>query len=132
MKHFRESEFKHFDKMDKLFLQFLDDVRDSYGKPFSLHCDFEERQGQHGEGKAVDFDIKDGWSLIDQARKLIEICEGLKLPFRLGAYPYWNNQGFHLDCKNEKLFWILDKRKTYVYFQDKESLFDALSNLWKL
>jgi hypothetical protein len=129
MKYFNASEFKAIGMMDKMFLDYLDLVREKYGKPFNLHCDYEIRAGMHGEGRAVDFHITDKLSLHDQAEKLIEICEELKLPFRLGAYQYWNSPGFHLDNKNEKLYWVLDFDKKYVYFKEKGALLDALEHL---
>ena len=39
MKNFRDKEFKHLDKMDPEFLQFLDDVRTEAGVPFFLTSD---------------------------------------------------------------------------------------------
>jgi len=68
LKHFSEDEFNHFDKMDKRFLEFLDDVRSLAGVAFVITSDYRTREDNqrvggsatsaHLKGRAVDFVIR--------------------------------------------------------------------------
>ena len=45
MKHFNESEFNNFDKMDPKLLEMLDNLREAYGYPITLTSTY--RSPQH-------------------------------------------------------------------------------------
>lgn len=64
MKHFNESEFSEFDKMDPALLIMLDNLRESYGYPIKLTSTYRSpehpieakkaKPGEHSHGAAVD------------------------------------------------------------------------------
>lgn len=64
MKHFNESEFSEFDKMDPALLLMLDNLRESYGYPIKLTSTYRSpehpieakkaKPGEHSHGAAVD------------------------------------------------------------------------------
>lgn len=141
IRHFKEDEFNNFGRMNCQFMEQIDEVRDKYRSPFIVkgHSDFREsdkpdnKKDIHELGRAVDFHIDDGRSLYMQAIKLVNICDELYEDkgwnYRLGVYPYWNNPGFHYDNKEDKLYWICDKKKEYHYFLSCVELFDALEKI---
>ena len=47
MKYFNTSEFSDFSKMDPEFIEFLDDLRESFGKPIKLNSTY--RNPNHNE-----------------------------------------------------------------------------------
>jgi hypothetical protein len=130
LRYFTKSEFHDFDKMNTDFLLYIDEVRYRYGRPFITTCDYVEKAGMHGEGKALDFHIKYTADCIipylAQTETLIRVCESMGTPYRIGFYPLWANPGFHVDNKKEDkishLFWIrwepekYPKTDGYVYY----------------
>ncbi len=40
MKHFNKNEFADYDKMDKKFLKWLDDLREEYGRPMRINSSY--------------------------------------------------------------------------------------------
>lgn len=144
MNYFKPDEFNHFDKMDKQALDFLDMVRAIYGSPFVVkgHSDFRPQSEAdrlagkpldvHAMGIAIDFHIIDTIPLKAQTQKLIESCEIIGIPFRVGVYPHWNNPGFHLDIldveknKGKAKFWIQDKKGAYNYYTTKKRLLEDI------
>lgn len=64
MKHFKKNEFSDYNKMDKGLLEFLDKLRDAFGKPIHINSSYRtpednERVGgvknsEHLTGEAVD------------------------------------------------------------------------------
>lgn len=133
MVYFKESEFTDFQKMQKDFLEQLDNLRMHYGKPFRLNCDYRDGEGYHGLGRAVDFVIRDGLKLSGQLKNLAMILDAIGLPYRIGAYPFWNTPGWHFDncdCKKEKTtygatpakYWVRNKAGVYMYCSDFETM----------
>jgi hypothetical protein len=140
LKHFKQSEFQNFGQMNCQFLEQFDDVRDRYSPDNSaqwiITSDYRQgqKEGMHGEGRAIDFHILDNLSAFLQAKKIINICEDLWTPskcYRLGWYPWQYHQGFHLDNKKEQvkhLFWISKSEKKYTYYYTIDDFLNAINN----
>jgi len=82
-------------EMDQRIVFELDALRGFVGRPIVIHCGYEERTtgGYHPMGLAVDCHIV-GLNLLDQF--LVASRFGFK---GIGAYPWWNNPGLHLDMR---------------------------------
>ena len=83
MKHFNESEFNEFDKMDKALLIMLDNLREVYGYPIKLTSSYRSpehpiearktKPGEHAYGAAVDIICVGGeatFKLVEAAIKV--------------------------------------------------------------
>ena len=83
MKHFNESEFNEFDKMDKALLIMLDNLREVYGYPIKITSSYRSpehpiearktKPGEHAHGAAVDMVCVGGeatFKLVEAAIKV--------------------------------------------------------------
>ena len=83
MKHFNESEFNEFDKMDKALLIMLDNLREVYGYPIKITSSYRSpehpiearktKPGEHAYGAAVDMVCVGGeatFKLVEAAIKV--------------------------------------------------------------
>lgn len=95
VKHFRPSEFKYPDELDRNLVRALDRFRELCGKPIVVHSDYRpDDGGQHGLGEAADVHVKD-MHVIDQ----FLMAERSGLFVGIGVYPNWNSPGLHLDIR---------------------------------
>ena len=103
--HFSDKEFPfELDgAMDMRLLVLLDVARELVGFPFIIHSSYSlkghSRTGYHPKGQAVDGHFRDispvaAYGLLDSW-----------WPGGLGAYPYWNSPGFHLDVGPRRRWW---------------------------
>lgn len=92
-----------------------------------INSDYREGdRGEHGNGNAVDivFYLKAPGDV--PVREQFEFAVGTRLFRRVGAYPYWNAPGLHLDLRPAKLFWWRDEKKQYHYAVDSTETMGAL------
>ena len=54
MKYFNKSEFNDFDKMDKGFIDFLEELRERYGKPIQINSSYRDRNHNERVGGVSD------------------------------------------------------------------------------
>ncbi len=83
MKHFNESEFNEFDKMDKALLIMLDNLREVYGYPIKLTSTYRSpehpiearktKPGEHAHGAAVDIACIGGEATFKLVKAAIEV-----------------------------------------------------------
>ena len=120
------------DKMNPLILQMLIHARRTIGKPFIINSGYREGdKGQHGKGNAVDWYIKD----MRYLEAIAEMETWLKRSITIGGeifhldsfcgfglYPYWNNCGFHLDCRGVKARWAYDKEGKEIPYNDGKDI----------
>ncbi|RJQ58942.1 MAG: hypothetical protein C4530_09980 [Desulfobacteraceae bacterium] len=96
IRHFKPDEFQDPDRMCATLVRQLDDMRERAGRQVRIHCSFELRDTDfswHSYHRAVDCHIE-GLHWFDQ---LLMACW---FPFTgVGAYPWWNNPGLHLDSR---------------------------------
>lgn len=95
----------------------MEELRHFVGQSIIIHCGYEltghATNSYHYQGLAVDFHIK-GLSLLEQ------YCAAEACGFTgIGAYPFWNNPGLHVDIRPKKddgiTTWWCDKNKQYHY-----------------
>jgi len=112
-----------FNKIEKMQPETLDefnrmckDALDFWGWTHRINSDYRKGDtGQHGKGRAID--------VIFHKERLGDVSEIEQFIFALkykwtaiGAYPYWNTPGLHVDTRPERrLFWWRDKKKKYHY-----------------
>lgn len=112
IKHFNPNEkWGDPERMDFRLVWALNKLREEIGKPFIIHCGYEESghapNSFHYSGQAVDFHVKG-----------IEFCILLHKISRvwwfggIGLYPHWNNPGFHLDIGHHRQ-WYKDEDGKY-------------------
>jgi len=131
----RYERFGDADKMNGLLVILLDIIREESKQPLVVHCGIEgsghATKSYHYTGDAVDFHLV-GCDLPCAAIKILETLKRMNIKYYgLGAYPYWNNKGFHLDLgyrkDNEKLYWVGKEDNTYDYYKDTGSFIKAIS-----
>ena len=122
IKHFKESEFNHPQKMKLNFLGKLDDLRDLANKGIVIHSDYRTNSLRHRSGTCVDLHIKD-ISLID----MYLMAE--RLNFKgIGIYPCWNSVGLHLDMVKDGR-WIRINDIDYVELNEENLIKYCLEEL---
>jgi uncharacterized protein YcbK (DUF882 family) len=116
LRYFTEKEkWGDADKMNPVLLLLLDNLRKKVGKPFVIHCGYEEgghaSGSRHYTGDAVDFHIN-GMSFPEAMDSLLKALHetdffGKKAAeyVGLGIYPDWNTPGFHLDIRGYSARW---------------------------
>jgi uncharacterized protein YcbK (DUF882 family) len=83
MKHFNESEFNEFDKMDKALLIMLDNLREVYGHPIKITSSYRSpehpiearktKPGEHAHGAAVDMVCVGGEATFKLVKAAIKV-----------------------------------------------------------
>ena len=83
MKHFNESEFNEFDKMDKALLIMLDNLREVYGYPIKITSSYRSpehpiearktKPGEHAHGAAVDMVCVGGEATFKLVKAAIKV-----------------------------------------------------------
>lgn len=95
-------------KMKVHLIYWLDWYRAMSGRPFIVHCGYEERdKGYHPRGMAVD-----GHSVGMTWMQQFTLATRIPHFNGVGVYPYWNNPGLHLDVRvfhNLRNFWWRDE-----------------------
>ena len=113
LKYFSENEnWGSPKKMNGTLLLVLDEVRGCFPKQnyFIVHNGYATKghspYSQHYLGGAVDFHITN-MNFKQAATRLLDIFDNLQLSnfIGFGAYPTWNNPGFHLDVRGKKARW---------------------------
>ena len=117
IKYFTPPEFGNEEaqkNVNSTLVWLIDDFRKAIMKPIKIHEAWALTghlpTGYHPKGEAVDCHIEG-----------LSIWEQFFLALRFGAfkgigiYPYWNNQGLHLDIRKENLItlWWCDRNKKY-------------------
>jgi hypothetical protein len=118
----RLDQFKALGEMDVEFMDALNRLCDiaekRNGWTHRINSDYRGggRTGSmHRLGKAVDIvfysrapgDV-DVWAQY-------EFAVGSRLMMRVGAYPFWNTPGLHVDTKPARLYWLCDETGAYRY-----------------
>ena len=100
-------------QMEKELMVKLEKLRGYIKKPIVIHCgysvDGHSSQSYHYKGMAVDMHIV-GLSLLDQylVAELFDF-------WGIGVYPFWNNQGLHLDIRTDKITrWVRNDKNVYT------------------
>ena len=113
------------DKVDVRMLMLLRDLDAYTGNSLMLHCVYDEDrdpENLHRQGLAADGHIHN-MNLIDQY-----VCIS-RFPFKgIGLYTAWNNQGFHVDLRNQRIGarWACKTQGEYVAL-DSQFFHHALS-----
>ncbi len=144
----KSSDFQHFEyfspnenwgeitKIKWEHVYFLNFIRNKlkehgYDWPFNINCSYEQKghldKSWHKKGKATDGYFRTDKNLLEQYIIIDDILieTGLINFMGVGVYPDWNNPGFHLDNRGEKLHWIKFKNK-YIYGKDAVYLYLGL------
>ena len=134
--NFNVHEFKNVDRLNPMILRLIFNLREWLGLSMHIHSDFRQGDsGQHGKGNAIDFSIRS----IPYSQAILRLEEWLKRPAEIdgeiilpetycgfGLYPYWNNPGFHLDCRGARGRWAFDNSspvKMISYQQGRDIAF---------
>ena len=112
--NFKKKEFVPYHySMDFTLMLFMDKLRDYLDCPIIVHegfaIDGHVKNSYHYKGEAIDFHIKGmkfskAWRILNR----VVYFGGL------GAYPYWNNPGYHIDIGKFRR-WYRNKNGVYVY-----------------
>ena len=123
LKHFNINEkWGNPDRMSIPLLLTLDHIREDIGRPIIVHRGHDagspptSHHNWYGRGGAVDFHIEWNKSLFEGVMHIATILDHMNIMFGLGAYPYWNNPGYHIDLRVEPLCWYRDKSDVYRYY----------------
>lgn len=137
------SKLKHFSpkenwgepgKMNWALLFVLDCLRSKLpdGCTIKINCAYENDghattsfHSREGKGSAVDFVIT-GLPIHLAFEIAVKYLNEMNIIYGLGAYPYWNTAGFHLDLRADTLYWYRDKKGDYKYYSDSKALLNKL------
>lgn len=118
-------------KLAKELIRGIVQLRAHANAPVNIHCAYAQAghspNSMHYQGLAADLDIK-GLSVVEMVGLASEI--GFS---GIGAYPYWNTPGIHIDCRDiigkPPVYWLEPKGKEgqYEYCATIEDLIKALS-----
>lgn len=106
IQHYVESEWSpHSEKVNPALIYLMDRIREIYGKKIFIHCAWansgHSSKSQHYLGKAVDFHFED-----DDYDRQFMIMDSIPVIGGIGAYlNTWNNPGWHLDIRPNRLYW---------------------------
>ncbi|MCD8568847.1 MAG: D-Ala-D-Ala carboxypeptidase family metallohydrolase [Geovibrio sp.] len=116
LKYFTENEkWGKAERMNPALLLLLDRLREKVGRPFVIHCGYEEgghaSGSRHYKGDAADFHIE-GMKFPEAVDSLLKALHGTEILGQvsaayvgLGIYPDWNTPGFHLDIRGYSARW---------------------------
>lgn len=101
-------------------------IKQGYDWPTVIHCCYEATghasksfHSRDGKSCATDFHFDTGDMVpLDLQRKILsKILDDLGLADKvgLGAYPFWNNPGFHIDSRGWCVRWTRNKSGEYIY-----------------
>jgi len=99
--------------MDEKFVEDLDGFGRWVGVPLFIHVG------------VADFHIP-GVSISDGLSALSEYMFAKSEFQGIGAYPFWNNPGFHLDRREVPVQWFRDRDGKYIYYSDWDDFTDRL------
>lgn len=136
-KYFSEKEnWGCADKMNWALVLTLDEIRSRMpaGCMVKINCGYEKAgheetsfHSRHDKGCAVDF-VVIGMSLKQAFTFLYNNLEKMNINYGLGVYPQWNTPGFHLDLRNDTLYWIREDG-LYRYSSGPAWVMDELKQL---
>lgn len=103
-------------------------ITQGYDWPMIIHCCYEATghasksfHSREGKSCATDYHFVTDEPLTVQREVLEKVLSDLGLANKvgLGAYPFWNNPGFHIDGRGRRVRWTRDKDGKYIYKQEK-------------
>lgn len=124
--HFKLSEWvKDPSRVDTRLCHALEAVRKSGGVPITIHVAYDTAghapQSYHYSGKAVDFHFSPRLPLADQFAAILS-ATGLG---GIGYYPEWAHPGWHVDLRDDRLFWV-QRAGCYHYYTQIADFRDAI------
>lgn len=121
----------NLEDMNPAFVDALDDFGKWVGSPIFINAGASKSghspRSKHYDRPAsvADFYIP-GVRLSDALDYLSEYMFA-KISFGgIGAYPYWNNPGMHLDFREDTVHWYRDSQGKYHYYTDWDQFIDQV------
>ena len=135
IEHFKPSEFDHPDKLDRDALTLLDRMRHDEGSRhgiiITVNADYattgHSNNSRHYWGDAFDIVIRD-----EISRRPVPLLAQMVMAARytwggIGIYPYWNEQGIHVDRRP----WTVFSRRAFWY-RNRDGHYDKMENFFIL
>jgi len=112
-RHFKLNEnWGDTEEMNGALILLIDELRHFVQRPFVIHCGYatagHSNGSEHYKGNAIDFHVEgvshqSAYNMIVKGLKLLQVYDRVGL----GAYPEWNNKGFHLDLRGKRARWSI-------------------------
>lgn len=114
--HFDLSEWvRDPSRVDTRLCHALEAVRKSGGVPVTIHVAYDTSghapSSYHYRGQAVDFHFSPRLPLADQLAAILSVT-GLG---GIGYYPEWAHPGWHVDLRDDRLFWVQRAGRYHYY-----------------
>lgn len=127
--HVQINQFDRLAMMDIVFMDQLEQLcalaLNQNGWTHRINSDYRSdgRIGSmHRIGKAVDIVFYRKQPGDVTVWEQYDFAVGSKIMMRVGAYPYWNTPGLHVDAKPARLYWLCDTTGAYRYALEPDAV----------